>query len=147
MHHNVGKHKKMCFPNAPGVCGGGGRCPSLNDSSTEPIRKCHVKKALTLKSQPQPPSPSILKTRPQTLQTTRTRLALTLGAHQHQRDLTGVSVVGHPAVVMVDSLETDLILQAEDKDDGVHPHGKLQREEWRRAAKAVGGGTGGGDRA
>lgn len=36
---------------------------------------------------------------------------------------------------MVDGLETDLILQAEDKDDRIHPHGKLQREEWRRAAE------------
>ena len=60
-------------------------------------------------------------------------MPLTLGPHQDQRDLTRVPVVGHAAVVVVDGLETDLVLQAEDKYDGVHPHGKLGRKragEW-----------------
>lgn len=70
-----------------------------------------------------------------TFKNTRAGLALTLGPHQHEWNLTGVPIVGHSAIVVVDSLETDLILQAEDKNDRVHPHGKLQREEWRRAAE------------
>lgn len=55
-------------------------------------------------------------------------MPLTLGPHQDQRDLARVPVAGHAAVVVVNSLETDLILQAEDKYDGVHPHGKLGRK-------------------
>ena len=57
------------------------------------------------------------------------RAPLTLGSHQDQRNLTRVPVVGHPAVVVVDRLETYLILQAEDKYNSVHPHGKLGRKE------------------
>lgn len=55
--------------------------------------------------------------------------SLTLGSHQDQRDLARVAVVGHPAVVVVDCLETNFILQAEDKDNSVHPHGELGRQE------------------
>ena len=55
-------------------------------------------------------------------------MPLTLGPHQDQRDLARVPVAGHAAVVVVNGLETDLILQAEDKYDGVHPHGKLGRK-------------------
>lgn len=59
------------------------------------------------------------------------RAALTLGAHQHHGDVTGVAVVGHSAVVVVNSLEADLILQAEHEDDSIHPHGKLQDKNGR----------------
>ena len=55
-------------------------------------------------------------------------MPLTLGAHQDQRDLACVPVAGHAAVVVINGLETDLILQAEDKHDGVHPHGELRRK-------------------
>lgn len=53
---------------------------------------------------------------------------LTLGAHQHEGQLTGAAVAGHPAVVVVHRLEAGLVLEAEDEHDGVHPHGELQRE-------------------
>lgn len=52
--------------------------------------------------------------------------ALTLGAHQDHGDLTSVAIVGHAAVVVVNSLEADFILQAEHKDNSIHPHGKLR---------------------
>ena len=65
-------------------------------------------------------------------------MPLTLGAHQDQRDLARVPVAGHAAVVVINGLETDLILQAEDKHDGVHPHGELRRK---RAGEQGRGGT------
>ena len=55
-------------------------------------------------------------------------MPLTLGPHQDQWDLACVAVVGHAAIVVVDGLEADLVLQAEDKYDGVHPHGELGRK-------------------
>lgn len=58
----------------------------------------------------------------------RERPPLTLGPHEDQRDLARAAVVGHPAVVVVDGLEAYLVLQAEDKYDSVHPHGKLGRK-------------------
>ena len=53
---------------------------------------------------------------------------LTLCSDQNQRNLCSVAVVGHAAVVVVHSLEADLILQTEHKDDSVHPQGKLGEE-------------------
>lgn len=49
--------------------------------------------------------------------------------HEHQGHLGGVAIVGHTAVVVVNRLEADLILQAEHEDDRVDPQGKLGREE------------------
>jgi hypothetical protein len=56
---------------------------------------------------------------------------LTLGPHQHQREVAGAPIVGHSTVVVVDSLEAYLVLQAEDKYDRIHPHGELRREKGR----------------
>lgn len=49
----------------------------------------------------------------------------TLRADQHQRQVRRVPVVGEAAEVVIDRLEADLVLQAEDEDDGVHPQSKL----------------------
>lgn len=56
----------------------------------------------------------------------------TLRADQHQRQVGGVPVVGEAAVVVIDGLKADLVLQAEDEDDGVDPESELQPEEERR---------------
>lgn len=49
----------------------------------------------------------------------------TLRANQHQRQVRRVPVGGEAAEVVVDGLEADLVLQAEDEDYGVHPQRKL----------------------
>lgn len=54
------------------------------------------------------------------------KTALTLGSHQYHWNFTSVTIVCHPAVVVVNSLEADFIFQAEDKYNSIHPHGKLQ---------------------
>lgn len=54
---------------------------------------------------------------------------LTLRAHQHHGHLAGVAEAAEAQEVVVHCLEADLILQAEDKYNSVHPHGKLGREE------------------
>lgn len=50
---------------------------------------------------------------------------LTLRAHQHHGHLSRVPVAGQAQKVVIDRLETDLVLQAEDEHHGVHPGGKL----------------------
>lgn len=45
----------------------------------------------------------------------------TLGPDEDEGDLGGISILGHLGVVAVDGLETRLVLQAEDEDDGVNP--------------------------
>lgn len=50
----------------------------------------------------------------------------TLRANQHQWQVPWVSVGGEAAEVVVNGLETDLVLQAEDEDDGIDPQRKLQ---------------------
>lgn len=50
---------------------------------------------------------------------------LTLRAHQHHGHLGRVPVAGQAQEVVIDRLETDLILQAEDEHHGIHPGGKL----------------------
>lgn len=79
------------------------------------------------------PSPSGQGHCPNALTTISAPTPLTLGSHQHQRDLARAPVAGHPTVVVVNRLEADFILQAEDKYDSVHPHGKLGREEGEEA--------------
>lgn len=49
----------------------------------------------------------------------------TLRANQHQRQVRRVPVGGEAAEVVVDGLEADLVLKAEDEDYGVHPQRKL----------------------
>lgn len=50
---------------------------------------------------------------------------LTLRSHQHHGNLGRVPVAGQTQEVVIDRLETDLILQAEDEHHSVHPGGKL----------------------
>lgn len=52
----------------------------------------------------------------------------TLRADQHQRQVGGVPEVGEATEVVINRLETDLILQTEDEDHSVDPQRKLQRE-------------------
>lgn len=68
------------------------------------------------------------------------RSALTLRAHQHHRHLRCVPVAAEPQVVVVDCLEADLVLQAEDKHHSIDPGSKLrethrlsQPRKWPRA--------------
>lgn len=55
----------------------------------------------------------------------------TLRSDQNQRQVGRVPVAGQAAVVVVDGLEADLVLQAEDEDDGVHPQSELEAEQRR----------------
>ena len=56
------------------------------------------------------------------------RACQTLCAHQHQRQVGGVPVVGEAAEVVINRLEADLILQTEDEDHGVNPQCKLETD-------------------
>ncbi len=48
---------------------------------------------------------------------------------KNERDLLHVPELGHLGVVVVDGVEASLVLQAEDKDDGVHPGSELKKKE------------------
>ena len=54
--------------------------------------------------------------------------APTLGADEDERDFANVAKLRHFRVVVVDGVETGLVLQTEDEDDRVHPRRKL----WQR---------------
>ena len=49
----------------------------------------------------------------------------TLRSHQHHGNFRRVPVVGQTLEVVVDGLEADLVLQAEDKHHRIHPGGEL----------------------
>ena len=51
----------------------------------------------------------------------------TLGSDENERDLVHAPVLRHLDVVVVDGVETGLVLQAEHEDDGVHPGRELKR--------------------
>lgn len=50
----------------------------------------------------------------------------TLSAYKNQWNLSGVAVMGHFRVVVVDGIERRFIFQAEHENDCIHPSGKLQ---------------------
>lgn len=56
-----------------------------------------------------------------------TKCSLTLSSHKHQGHICCVAVVGHTAVVMINSLKADLILQTKDENHCVHPQRKLRK--------------------
>ena len=53
---------------------------------------------------------------------------LTLRPNQYEGDLLDVAELGHLGVVVVDGVEGGLILQAEHKNDRVHPGGELKKQ-------------------
>ena len=57
--------------------------------------------------------------------TCRSAWTPTLCAHQDDGDFCSIAIVRHFGVVVIDGIETGLILQAEDKDDGIHPVSEL----------------------
>ncbi len=55
-------------------------------------------------------------------------LWLTLRPHQHHGNLCRVPVAGKTQEVVINCLEADLILQAEDEHHRVHPGSKLKHD-------------------
>ena len=51
----------------------------------------------------------------------------TLSSDEDEGDLAHVSILRHLCVVVVDGVETGLVLQAEHEDDSVHPGRELKR--------------------
>jgi hypothetical protein len=51
-----------------------------------------------------------------------------LGSYEDKGDFVHAPVLGHLGVVVVDGVEAGLVLQAEHKDDGIHPGGELKNK-------------------
>ncbi len=51
-----------------------------------------------------------------------------MGSYKDKGDFVHAPVLGHLGVVVVDGVEASLVLQAEHKDDGIHPRGELKNK-------------------
>lgn len=55
--------------------------------------------------------------------------SLTLSSHENERHLADISIVIHLRVILIDSLETLLVLQTEHEDNSIDPMCELEGEE------------------